>query len=103
MGVVLQKCQNCNVSFSWSVVYKSFWGLRGYKPIECDNCCAKHKITIPGRLTFVALTMLPMLVLTNFINFYTSLNNIIATLGIGLAILFIGSLFTPYLVRFKVV
>jgi len=91
------------VPFSWGQVYKSFWGLGGYKPIECDNCGAKHKITIPGRLIFVALTILPMLVLTNFINFFTSFNNIIATLGMGLSILFIGSLLTPYLVRFKVV
>lgn len=39
----------------------SFWW--NYKPIKCSNCGAKHKITIPGRLTFVSLTILPMLIM----------------------------------------
>lgn len=98
----MQKCESCNVSFNWSRVYKSFWGGLGYKKIECGNCSAEHGITFGGRLTNVALTILPMLILTNYINYFTSFNNIIATLGLGLAILFIGSLFTPYLVRFKI-
>jgi CXXC-20-CXXC protein len=99
----LQKCQNCNAPFSWGKVYKSFWGLWEYKPVECENCSVKHKITIPGRLIFVSLTILPMLIFANYISFFTSFNNIIATLGMGLAIFFIGSLLTPYLVRYKVV
>lgn len=101
-GFVLKKCENCNIPFSWNKVYKSFWGLLGYKKIECGNCGAEHKITFGGRLTNVALTILPMLILTNYIIYFTSFNNIIVTLGLGLAILLIGSLFTPYLVRFKI-
>lgn len=94
----MQKCQNCNVPFSWGKVYKSFWGLTGYQPIVCDNCGVKHKITIIGRFTVVTLTILPMLIITNNIIPYTSF---ISTLITGLAILFTGSMFTPFLVRFK--
>lgn len=62
------------------------FGDCGDKPIECDNCSVKHKITIPGRLIFVSLAILPMLIFANYISFFTSFNNIIATLGMGLAI-----------------
>ncbi|WP_438318955.1 TIGR04104 family putative zinc finger protein [Sporosarcina sp. FA9] len=101
MGAVLiiQKCQNCNRSFSWREIYNSFLGWI-YKPIECDNCGAKHKITIPGRFIFVSLTILPML---TFVNYLSPFTNFTATLGVGLVLLLIGTLLTPYFVRFKVV
>lgn len=102
-GVVLQKCEKCNASFSWSGLYKSFLGLAGYKSIECANCGAKHKITILGRFTFVALTILPMLIVSNLIMIFTTFHNVVAILGIGLAVLLIGSLLTPYMVRFRIV
>ncbi|WP_369420060.1 TIGR04104 family putative zinc finger protein [Lentibacillus daqui] len=89
--------------FSWSEIYKSFWSWKGYKPIECDNCGKKHKITATGRLIFVALTVLPMLIFIKFISFFPPFNNFLVALGLALAILFVGSLVTPYFVRFKVV
>ncbi|MYL57587.1 hypothetical protein GLW20_08720 [Virgibacillus halodenitrificans] len=95
---ILQKCQNCKAQFSWNKIYKSFWW--NYKPIECDNCGTKHKITIPGRFIFVSLTILPMLI---FMNLLSPFSKIFPTIGIGLIICFIGSLLTPYLVRFKMV
>ncbi|WOV83003.1 hypothetical protein PGH26_08610 [Sporosarcina jeotgali] len=94
----MRKCQNCNMPFSWSKVYKAFLGWV-YKPVTCDNCGAEHKLTFEGRLLFVSLTGLPMLL---FVIFFSPFTNHLATLGAGLAILSIGSLFVPYFVKFKV-
>ncbi|WP_188634359.1 TIGR04104 family putative zinc finger protein [Lentibacillus kapialis] len=96
---ILQRCQNCNMSFSWNKIFKAFWGWV-YRPVECDNCGAEHKITIPGRFIFVSLTIFPMLLFTNFLSPF---DNLFATLGIGFAIFIIGFLFVPYFVRFKIV
>lgn len=92
----MQKCENCNEQFSWSKIYKSF--MWGYKPIDCDKCGTEHRITIFGRFTFVFLTIVPMLFFTNFLSPF---DNFIVTLVIGISILIIGSLFTPYFVKYK--
>jgi len=92
----LQKCENCNAQFSWSKIYKSFWWM--YKPIECENCGAIHKITIFGRFTFVILTILPMLI---FMYFLTPFNNVFVTIGTGSLILIVGSFFTPFVVQYE--
>ncbi|MGM8365183.1 TIGR04104 family putative zinc finger protein [Virgibacillus sp. W0181] len=92
----IQKCQNCNAQFSWSKIYKSF--LWTYKPIKCSECGTIHKITIPGRIIFVSLTIVPMLI---FANFLSPFSNLIATLTIGILILIIGSLLTPFFVTYK--
>ncbi|MED3572665.1 TIGR04104 family putative zinc finger protein [Cytobacillus praedii] len=92
----MQKCKKCNTQFSWSTIYKSFWW--GYKPIECENCNAEHRIIVRGRLIFVSLTILPMLVFGFFLSPFDSA---FATICAGIAILIIGSLFTPYLVKFR--
>lgn len=95
----MQKCQNCQLHFSWSEIYRVFLSW-AYKPVICDHCGVKHKITFPSRLIFVSFTILPMLL---FINYLTPFNNPLATLGVGLCIFSIGSLFMPYFVKFKVV
>jgi len=95
----LQQCQNCNMSFSWNNIYRSFWGWWGYKPIICDKCGTKHPITISGRFVFSFLTVLPMLA---FINFLSPFDNELLTFGAGIFIGFIGSLLATFLVRFKV-
>lgn len=92
----MQKCKNCNTQFSWGSIYKSFWW--GYIPIECKNCNTEHEITIIGRFIFVSMTIIPMLV---FGNFFSLFDNAFATIGVGITILLIGSLFTPYLVKYK--
>src|SRR5699024_1894054 len=91
----IQKCQTCNAQFSWSKIYKSF--LWTYKPIKCSECGMVHKITIPGRITFVSLTIVPMLI---FANFLSPFNNFIATLVTGILILIIGSFLTPFFVTY---
>jgi CXXC-20-CXXC protein len=95
-GFILQKCINCKKQFNWNQVYKSFWWT--YKPIKCKQCEAIHKITITGRFSFVSLTIVPMLI---FGHFLSPFNNIFATLGIGLCILFFGSLLAPFFVRYR--
>lgn len=93
----MQICENCNTQFSWKKIYKSFWW--NYKPIKCDNCGAEHKITISGRIAFVSLTILPMLIYGLFLSPF---NNISVTLATALLILFAGTLFVPFLVTYKI-
>ncbi|MFD2042967.1 TIGR04104 family putative zinc finger protein [Ornithinibacillus salinisoli] len=93
---VLQKCEKCNRRFSWSQIYKSF--MWTYKPIKCDKCHTGHSITLSGRCTFVFLTIVPMLIFTNFLSPF---ENFIVTLIIGLLVLTIGSLITPYCVKYR--
>ncbi|WP_445683695.1 TIGR04104 family putative zinc finger protein [Sporosarcina sp. FSL K6-3457] len=88
----------CIKPFSWSEIYRSFWRWM-YKPIKCDKCGTEHRIAISGRLTFVSVTILPMSI---FVNFLSPFDSFLSTLGVGIAILIISSLVTPYLVKFKV-
>lgn len=92
----MQKCEKCNSQFSWSKIFNSFWWT--YKPIVCDNCGTKHKITILSRFKVVGMTFLPMwiylLFVSPFVNFFVSI-------GIGISIAIIGFLFTPFVVRYK--
>ena len=92
----MQKCEKCNATFSWSKIFKSYkWT---YRPIECENCGTIHKITILGRCTIVAVSILPMQI------FYYSLipfDHIFLTLGVGFLIATIGFLLSPYVVRYK--
>lgn len=92
----MQKCKNCNTEFSWGSIYKSL--CLGYKPIECEKCNEEHIITVLGRFIFVSLTIIPMLV---FGHFLSPFDNGFQTIAVSIAILIIGSLFTPYLVKFK--
>ncbi|WP_163100699.1 TIGR04104 family putative zinc finger protein [Peribacillus alkalitolerans] len=92
----MQKCENCNTQFSWYKIFKS--NVWSYKPIECDRCGSEHKITFLGRVTFVSLTIIPMMI---FINFLSPFNNIIVSFFIGISILLIGSLLAPFLVKYK--
>ncbi|WP_407703065.1 TIGR04104 family putative zinc finger protein [Virgibacillus tibetensis] len=92
----MQKCDKCNMQFRWREIYKSFaWT---YKPIECQKCGAEHRITISGRFTFVFLTIVPMLIFTNFLSPF---KNFLVTLIIGLTLLIIGSLLTPFFVKYR--
>ncbi|MGM0852643.1 MAG: TIGR04104 family putative zinc finger protein [Bacillota bacterium] len=92
----MQKCDKCNTQFRWSKIYKSF--VWTYKPIECNNCGTEHRITILGRLSFVFCTIVPSLI---FLNFPSPFESFILTLVIGLFILLVGSLLTPFLVKYK--
>ncbi|MGP4040935.1 TIGR04104 family putative zinc finger protein [Gracilibacillus sp. D59] len=92
----MQKCKNCNAQFRWNKIYKTFW--LNYKPIKCSECKTIHNITIIGRFTVVSLTILPMMICSYIL---TPISNIFTTLGVGLCILILGSLLTPFVVTYK--
>ncbi|WP_374054524.1 TIGR04104 family putative zinc finger protein [Rossellomorea sp. FM04394] len=92
----LQKCDRCQTSFSWRAILKSF--IWTYKPIHCTNCGTKHEITIRGRLSFVLCTILPAIL---FFNFLAPFENFVLTIGIGMLILLVGTLLTPFVVTYK--
>ncbi|WP_353056605.1 TIGR04104 family putative zinc finger protein [Sporosarcina luteola] len=92
----MQKCENCNAHFSWRKIYKSLWW--NYKPIECNECDTTHKMTMPSRLIFVSITILPML---TFGYFLSPFSNGLMTFSISILILIIGSLLAPFLVTYK--
>ncbi|MBT2214668.1 hypothetical protein F3157_20310 [Virgibacillus dakarensis] len=66
--------------------------------MKCNECGTTHKITIPGRIIFVSLTILPMVVIGDFLS---PIKNILVTLGIALFMLITGSLLTPFFVTYK--
>ncbi|WP_407652054.1 TIGR04104 family putative zinc finger protein [Aquibacillus koreensis] len=92
----LQKCDKCNTPFSWSKIYKSF--IWTYKPIACSTCGTEHRISLLGRFTFVFCTILPSMI---FMNFLTPFESFTLTLVIGIIILLVGSLLTPFFVTYK--
>lgn len=69
-----------------------------YKPIECNECGTVYKVTLPGRSAFGFFAIIPMLV---FMLLLTPFNNFMATFGISLLILIIGSLLTPFFVIYE--
>jgi len=92
----VQQCHICSMPFSWNNIY---WSLWVYKTIVCEKCGTKHKITASGRLVVTFLIVLPMII---FIHFLSPFDNALLTLVFGIFIALIGSLLTPFLVRFKV-
>ncbi|MBW3111644.1 hypothetical protein KYJ26_07380 [Bacillus sp. MCCB 382] len=92
----MQKCDKCQTPFSWKKIMKSF--IWTYKPIHCSNCGTEHDITIRGRLAFVLCTILPAIL---FFNFLSPFENFVLTFGIGMLILLVGTLVTPFLVTYK--
>ncbi|MGM9950408.1 MAG: TIGR04104 family putative zinc finger protein [Lysinibacillus sp.] len=94
----LQKCGQCNSSFSWSKIFKSYWYKWNYGPLECDNCGTIHKITILGRCTIVAVSILPMQI---FCYFLIPFDGIFLPFVGGFLIATVGILLSPYVVRYK--
>jgi CXXC-20-CXXC protein len=92
----LQHCKNCDTKFKWKKIYRYLWGHL-FQPLRCDTCGKEHFVTITGRLTITVLVLFPMLI---FAQFLSPFNNIYLSIGIGIVLVLIGSLLTPYLVRF---
>ncbi|ALC85554.1 hypothetical protein AM499_06770 [Bacillus sp. FJAT-22090] len=91
----IQKCDSCNTNFKWKIIYLSL--LNGYKPIQCIKCSTEHKLTFTSRLIVVGLTILPMFI---FAYFLTPFNGF-ATIMISISIAIIGSMFSPFLVKYE--
>lgn len=92
----MQKCENCNIQFRWSEIYKSIW--KSYKPIKCEKCDTTHKIIASSRWFFSFFSILPMLILGySLAPFY----NVFVTLSTAIIVCIIGSLAVPFLVTYK--
>ncbi|KGR84312.1 TIGR04104 family putative zinc finger protein [Lysinibacillus odysseyi] len=92
----MQKCIKCNRRFGWREIFKSYkWN---YGPLECDNCCTIHKITIFGRCTIAFLALLPFLIVQFFL---IPTDHIFLTLGGTGLMATVGFLLSPYVVRYK--
>ncbi|RHW38161.1 hypothetical protein D1B31_15435 [Neobacillus notoginsengisoli] len=89
----MQKCENCNMPFSWGKITKSIGWL--YKPI---NCGTKHKITFLSRCRVVALGTLPFFVFTYFLTPFNTYN---VNIGIALLIAIFIILIAPYVVKYR--
>lgn len=89
------KCDNCNTSFKWKQIYRANWI---YGPVKCNKCGFKYKITFPSRFIVVGLTIVPMLIFG-----YSSfpMRNVLLTMIISIGVAIIGSLLTPFLVKYK--
>ncbi|WP_084543982.1 TIGR04104 family putative zinc finger protein [Paenisporosarcina indica] len=59
MGI--QKCCECKKRFKWSQILKSL--ILSYRPISCNHCGTKYKITYSSRYLPALLIFLPILVL----------------------------------------
>ncbi|WP_184665121.1 TIGR04104 family putative zinc finger protein [Texcoconibacillus texcoconensis] len=76
---LLQKCEYCNMRFTWYRLFKSFWNWSN-KPIICNKCGSKHILTISGRIMFVCITVFPLLIVSVYI---APFNNILLDFAIG--------------------
>ncbi|WP_396334487.1 TIGR04104 family putative zinc finger protein [Alkalihalobacillus sp. MEB130] len=92
----MQQCEKCETPFTWRHIFSS--SLWGYRPIHCRQCDLEHKITIWGRFTFVFLTLVPFYLFTMFLSPFTTF---FYTFSIGVIILIIGSVVTPYFLKYK--
>ncbi|QHE62515.1 hypothetical protein FHE72_16920 [Rossellomorea vietnamensis] len=92
----MQHCKNCHTQFQWKKVYFYLWGPI-INPFRCHACKHDHLITMKGRV-MLSLLYLPA---TLFLLFLTPFQSISLNLGIGVLLLLIGSLLSPFIVRFK--
>ncbi|WP_411789157.1 TIGR04104 family putative zinc finger protein [Halobacillus rhizosphaerae] len=98
-GVVnlIQKCQNCGQSFSWTHIYLSLW--MNYKPILCKECGQKHRLYFYSRL-INSLFIIPIALFIPFANSKLELSQLfIVTFAIIYFVL--TSLPLPYLMKYK--
>ncbi|WP_375162823.1 TIGR04104 family putative zinc finger protein [Rossellomorea sp. SC111] len=92
----MQHCENCHTQFQWKKVYRYLWGPI-IKPFRCHACNQEHLITMKARF-MLSLLYLPT---TLFLLFLPPFQNILLNLGIGILLLLISSLLSPFVVRFK--
>ncbi|WP_173104975.1 TIGR04104 family putative zinc finger protein [Bacillus sp. KH172YL63] len=93
----MQQCSNCASSFTWKSIYRYMLGHL-FTPLSCSHCGQEHTITIRGRFINSILTICPALL---FMLFLSPFHSMFATLGIGLSLIFAGTLLTPFMVTFK--
>ncbi|WP_456279315.1 TIGR04104 family putative zinc finger protein [Bacillus sp. AK128] len=88
-------CTNCGNRFKWTSIFKNIW--QAYKPLICQECEVKHRVTHGSQAFVSLLIILPMLL---FGEVFAGLS-LIPKLMIMLTIGFIISLFVPFMVKYK--
>ncbi|WP_181347297.1 TIGR04104 family putative zinc finger protein [Thalassobacillus sp. CUG 92003] len=101
MGVItIQKCNYCSSQFNWSVILISL--MLGYKPIKCDKCGKEHKIAFSSRVFPSIFLVVPICMLSYFINVESSITvNYALIVMIVYGVIFI--LLLPFFVKYKLV
>ena len=92
---IMQKCNNCNLPFKWSKIYKSIMWF--YKPIECEQCGTAHTISFSSRF-LASFIVLPIPIVGLILS--PSENEYINVL-IGICISFVGSLLIPFFAKYQ--
>ncbi|MFD5854261.1 TIGR04104 family putative zinc finger protein [Cytobacillus pseudoceanisediminis] len=93
--ITIQKCDTCNNPFKWIKIFRANWF---YSTINCDRCGTEYKITFPSRFICVSFTIIPMWI---YGLFASPFSNVFTTIVICIATAIIGSLFSPFLVKYK--
>ncbi|WP_425279365.1 TIGR04104 family putative zinc finger protein [Cytobacillus pseudoceanisediminis] len=93
--IPIQKCGTCNTPFKWIKILKANWF---YSTIDCERCGTGYKITFPSRFICAIFIILPMWIYGLFLSPF---DNVFIILSVCITIAIIGSLFTPFLVKYK--
>lgn len=93
---MMQKCLNCQEKLKYSQVFRTV--INGYKPLECERCGEKHKVTFSSRLRVTLIVIvLPLLLGILFFEEISGLERVIFLITLVVFML-LGS---PVLMRFS--
>ncbi|KHE73238.1 TIGR04104 family putative zinc finger protein [Halobacillus sp. BBL2006] len=90
----MQECEICGTPFKWGEFFRANWF---YSVISCRKCGKAYHITFSSRFIMTVLTIVPMMI---FI-WNSPFGSTFMSIGFGLMIAFLGSIPTPYLVRYR--
>lgn len=76
----MQKCEKCETTFSFKIIFKSLW--KGYKNFVCTNCQAQYKFNFKDRLIGGIIVGLATLISSLIMNYFEL--GILSKLTLGL-------------------
>ncbi|PFG14666.1 TIGR04104 family putative zinc finger protein [Bacillus sp. es.036] len=91
----LPKCNRCGKPFKWRTIIKNIWGI--YRPITCNNCGTKNKITYLSRVLVSLSIILPMLIFGFYLSSYSIGVRLIYMVLMGICI----STFIPFFIKYE--
>lgn len=93
----MQKCLKCTNRFTWKEITKYIW-VKGYEPIECDQCNTIHYFNWTTRLSVAAIIGVPP-ILTHKIRYtYIELGHYFIL--VYLLVIALGVCLTPFYARY---
>lgn len=92
---MIQKCENCQTPFQWPQIFRSL--LLAFKPINCRQCGAEHKISNASRLMAMLLLLVPAIVASIYLTGFSVLYLLTAVLGL----IIIEAVFLPFVLKFN--